>query len=88
MSNSIAQRVISVISVTQDIPADCISLESTRFSLGIDSLDALNVIFNLEKEFEMRIRNEGIMYAGNVAQIAEMIEQKLVGATNGLEVEV
>jgi acyl carrier protein len=44
------------------------------------------VIFNLEKEFKLRTRSEEALYAGNLGQIAERIEQKLAEAATGAEV--
>ena len=76
MPDTVAQRVISVIATSQGISPENITLKSTPFSLGIDSLDALTVIFNLEKEFGMRIRDESL-FVGNVGEIAEWIELNL-----------
>lgn len=87
MTNTIAQRVISVIATTQGIPAEQITLKSTPFSLGIDSLDALTVIFNLEKEFGLRMRDESL-FVSNVGEVAEWIEQSLADAAAGAEAEV
>lgn len=84
MPDSVAQRVISVIAASQGIPAENITLKSTPFSLGIDSLDALTVIFNLEKEFGMRIRNESL-FLSNLGEIVEWIEHNL--STSGAEIE-
>ncbi len=87
MPDSVAQRVISVIATSQGIPPENITLKSTPFSLGIDSLDALTVIFSLEKEFEIRIRDESL-FVSNVEEIAEWIERNLSSASAGVEVEV
>lgn len=76
MPDTVAQRVISVIATSQGIAPENITLKSTPFSLGIDSLDALTVIFNMEKEFGMRIRNESL-FVSNVGEIAEWIEHNL-----------
>ncbi len=87
MSNTVAQRVISVIAASQGIPAENITLKSTPFSLGIDSLDALTVIFNLEKEFGMRIRNESL-FLSNLEEIVEWIEHNLSASGTEIEAEV
>lgn len=87
MSDTVAQRVISVIAISQGIPPENISLKSTPFSLGIDSLDALTVIFNLEKEFGMRIRNESL-FVSNLEEIVEWIEHTLSASGAEIEAEV
>ncbi len=87
MPDIIAQRVISVIAATQGILAENITRKSTPFSLGIDSLDALTVIFNLEKEFGLRMRDESL-FVSNIGEVAEWIEQNLSGASSGVEANV
>jgi acyl carrier protein len=87
MPDTVAQRVISVIAASQGIPPENITLKSTPFSLGIDSLDALTVIFNLEKEFGMRIRNESL-FVSNLEEIVEWIEHTLSASDSGIEAEV
>ncbi|MEP7341030.1 MAG: acyl carrier protein [Acidobacteriota bacterium] len=87
MPETVAQRVISVIAASQGIPAENITLKNTPFSLGIDSLDALTVIFNLEKEFGMRIRNESL-FVSNIGEVGEWIEQNLPETASAIEATV
>ncbi len=44
-------RIIEVIKKTQDI--ESVSPHESFQSLGIDSLDAIDVVWNLEKEFDV-----------------------------------
>jgi acyl carrier protein len=87
MSDKVAQRVISVIAASQGIPPENITLKSTPFSLGIDSLDALTLIFNLEKEFGLKIRDESL-FVSNVEEISEWIEHNLSASSASVGVEV
>ena len=58
MPDPVIDRVIRVISETQKIPADTVKPESTFADLKIDSLDAINILFALENEFNISIPDE------------------------------
>jgi acyl carrier protein len=50
MSDQVAQRVISIVASVKRIP-DAVSIESTFEQLGIDSLDSIDILFELEDAF-------------------------------------
>jgi acyl carrier protein len=54
-SDDVIQRVRSVVAKNKGIPADAVSLDSTFADLGMDSLDAVNLLFALEEEFDISI---------------------------------
>ena len=70
MSETIQARVLRVIATTQRIPLEKVKPESTFEELGIDSLDRLNILFDLESEFDIEIDDEE---AKKVQNIPEMI---------------
>jgi acyl carrier protein len=51
MSDQVAQRVISIVASVKQIPVDAVSIESTFEQLGIDSLDSIDILFELEDAF-------------------------------------
>ena len=71
MPESIQDRVLRVIATTKRVPLDSVKPESTFESLGIDSLDRLNILFDLESEFDIEIDDED---AKQVASIPQMLE--------------
>lgn len=71
MSESIQDRVLRVIATNQRLPLESVRPESTFKELGIDSLDRLNILFELEGEFEIEIDDE---QAKQVTSLQEMIE--------------
>ena len=77
MSDTLIQRVISIIANTQDIPVEQISLESSFEDLGIDSLGSLSIVFELENEFNISISNEDALLISNVRQVVENLEKLL-----------
>jgi len=76
--DELGAKVIEVIARTQRIPADSISLNSTFEELKIDSLDGINIVFELEKAFNIEIPDEG---AQNLRSVSETVEgvRKLLG---------
>jgi acyl carrier protein len=79
MSESIQDRVLRVIATTQRIPLERVKPESSFEELGIDSMDSINILFDLESEFDIEINDED---AKKIRTISEMIEgvTYLVGA--------
>lgn len=76
---SIQNRVLKVIATSKHIPLESVQPDSSFESLAIDSLDRLNILFDLESEFDIEINDEE---AKEVKNIREMIEgvTKLVDA--------
>jgi acyl carrier protein len=70
MSDSIQERVLKIIANTRRIPLESVRPESTFEELGVDSLDRLNILFDLESEFDIEIDDEE---AKKVQNIPEMI---------------
>ena len=54
-SDELVQRVRSVVAKNKGVPVDSVSLDSTFADLGMDSLDAVNLLFALEEEFDVSI---------------------------------
>jgi len=79
-ADQLANRVIGVIARTQRIPPESITLESTFEQLKIDSLDGINIVFELEKEFEIDIPDEGVAglrsVRDTVAGVRQLLENK------------
>ena len=70
MAESVEERVLRVIAVKQRLPREAVTPESTFEELGIDSLDRLNLLFELEGEFDIQIDDEE---AKKVTNMREMI---------------
>ena len=71
MPESIQERVLRVIATTKRVPLETVKPDSTFESLGIDSLDRLNILFDLESEFDIEIDDED---AKQVVSIPQMVE--------------
>jgi len=68
-------RVIQVIARSQRIPVESITLDSTFEELKIDSLDGINIVFELEKEFNIEIPDEGVQNLRSVRETVDGVRQ-------------
>ena len=68
---SIAPRVFEIIAKQKRIPVEKVTIESTFADLGLDSLDSVNMLFDLESEFDISIPDEE---ARNIKTVREMVE--------------
>ncbi len=71
MAESIQDRVLRVIATTRRVPLETVRAESTFEELGIDSLDRINILFELEGEFDIEIDDE---QAKQVTTLRQMID--------------
>ena len=79
MSDELTQRVLKTIATSKRIPIEQVTIESEFQQLGIDSMDAVEILFALENEFDISIPDEEVRNVRNIRQMAEGVE-KLVAA--------
>ena len=60
-----------------DVPADEITLESAFEDLGVDSLDAIGVIGDLEDQFEVEVPNDDLEELFTVGDAVEILKRQL-----------
>jgi acyl carrier protein len=82
MPESVRDRVIALLAGVKHIAPEDVSLETTFESLGLDSLDAFNLIADLEDELGVEIPNEQVMGIRSVGETVAAIE-KLLAERNG-----
>ena len=74
---AIAQRVIRVIAKNKKMALEALS-PATRFdNLKMDSLDALNMIFALEEEFDIDIPNKEAAKMKSIEDAIRGVEESL-----------
>jgi acyl carrier protein len=79
MSDEFIQRIRSVVANSQRIPIEKVTIDSSFQELGIDSMDAVNILFGLESEFDISIPDDEVKDIRTVRQMAEGVE-RLVAA--------
>lgn len=77
MPDTIQDRVLKVIATTKRIPLDTVHPDASFESLGIDSLDRLNILFDLESEFDIEINDEDAKKVQNIHEMVAGIQHLL-----------
>jgi acyl carrier protein len=75
MPEDLTERVIRVIAETQKIPVESITPESSFEQLKIDSLDAINILFALENEFDVNIPDEDARGIRSLTDLVALVER-------------
>ena len=76
-SYQILKRVKSVIVEQLDIDKDLVTDDSTFKELGVDSLDAVEIVLKLEEEFDIEISDEDAKQINSVSEAVTYIERVL-----------
>jgi acyl carrier protein len=69
--NDITDRCIDIIAKSKGIPADTVTLASTFDELNIDSLDKINISFEVEEAFNIEIPDEALSTLRTVGDMVE-----------------
>jgi acyl carrier protein len=69
--NEIASRCIDIIAKSKSIPPDTITLASTFDELSVDSLDKINISFEVEEAFHIEIPDDAL---GTIRTVGDMVE--------------
>ncbi len=83
----VEERVLKVIALTKRLPRESVTPDSSFESLGIDSLDRLNILFDLESEFDIEINDEDAKRVENIPQMVAGV-LALVQAKNSTDVSL
>jgi acyl carrier protein len=79
MSEELIQRVLKVIATSKRIPLDTVTIDSDFQALGIDSMDAVEILFALENEFDITIPDEQARAVRSIRDMCAGVD-KLVAA--------
>lgn len=82
MSDDLIQRVLKVIATSKRIPLETVTIDSEFQQLGIDSMDAVEILFALENEFDINIPDDEVRNVRNVRHMCEGVE-RLIAAKSG-----
>lgn len=78
MEQEIFEKVAELIAANNDIPVDTITMDSTFEELNMDSLDGLNLVNDLENEYNISIPNDVAMQIRSVRQIVENLQRYVI----------
>jgi acyl carrier protein len=77
MNNEMVERVRNIVAKQLRVPVEKVTAESTFADLGMDSLDAVNLIFDVEEEFDVSIDDKDAKSITSVAQMVDGVEKLL-----------
>jgi acyl carrier protein len=83
MSEELIERVRKAIATSKRIPEEQVTIDSTFEELGIDSMDAVEILFALENEFDISIPDEEVKTVRDVRQMMEGVERLLAAKSAG-----
>jgi acyl carrier protein len=67
-----------ILAILPDVSSEDLNEESDIFSLGLDSINAMTLVSNLQDAFDIQLETNEINFENfqNLATIAEMVEKK------------
>jgi acyl carrier protein len=80
MPDQIAEKVMSIIASVKRIPRSAVSIESSFEQLAIDSLDGINILYELEGAFSVSIPDEQARSIHTVKQMVDGVRKLAVNA--------
>lgn len=82
---TVSERVIHVFAQFKKTEPENIKMDTTFEELGFDSLDGLNLIFELEEEFDITVPDDKVQSMKSVREVIEGIESLLSVKTDAAE---
>jgi len=73
--DDVAKRCIEIIAKAKNIPADTVKLDTTFEQLNIDSLDKINISFEVEEAFNINIPDEALNTLKTVGDVVDGVKQ-------------
>ena len=70
-------RVIAIVAKTAKRPSDQVRLDSTFEELGLDSLDGVEIVYELEEQFATTIPNEAASKVRSVRDVVSALREHL-----------
>ncbi len=71
MDDPVVEKVISIVAAVKKLPPERVSADSTLEELGLDSLDRVNLLFEVEGAFDISISDEQARSIRSVRQVVE-----------------
>ena len=87
MPDDITEKVLDLIASTKRIPREQVSVSSTFAELGLDSLDAINLIFEIESTFNISVPDAVANSVSSVPQVVEELRKLLTPTSQQLPPE-
>jgi len=80
MPDRIAEKILSLVAAIKRLPREQVRLDSSFEELGIDSLDGMNLLFEVEGAFDISIPDDQARSIRSVRQMVEGVKAMLAAA--------
>jgi len=77
MMNKLEQEIINTIAEEGEIDKSDITLDSSLYDLGIDSLSSLEILVALEDKYDITIAQERLKNVDSVREIVKVVSSEL-----------
>jgi len=81
--DSVTDRVLKIIADNQKKDVSVVTVESSFEELNIDSMDAVNIVFALENEFNVNVPDEEMKNIRSVRDIVDGMKKLVAESPNG-----
>ena len=75
MTEDIQRQVIEIVARKKKLTADAVTLDSTFSALGIDSLDAADLLFAVEDAFGVLVPDDAAQSMRTVGEVVEGVRR-------------
>jgi acyl carrier protein len=79
-----AQRCIAIIAKAKNIPTENITLDTSFEELNIDSLDKINISFEVEEAFNIEIPDDSLGSLKTVGDVVRGVDQLVAAKSPGV----
>ncbi len=83
MSDDVTAKVLDLVAANKRLPRESLALDSTFEQLEMDSLDAMNLIFEIEECFGVSIPDSSVRSIKNVRELVDQLKRLLADADSG-----
>ena len=81
MTDPLTEKVLAAVASVRRIPREQISVDRSLQELGFDSLDTTVLLFELEKQFQISIPDEGVRSVRTVRDVVDGVA-RLIASTS------
>lgn len=81
MESDMFELVVNEIAATMDIPADSLHMDASLADIGMDSLEALQLLVSLEQATQVQLEEQDLKKFTTVGSIVDLLNQRRMPVT-------
>lgn len=82
MHDKVTQKVFTLIAEYADTSPDSLQMETTFEELGLDSVDGLSIMADLEEQFDVSLPSEEVLGMTRIGQAVEAFQAHVNGSND------